>query len=201
MSDLSRKNKKSALIVAGIGAGMLGLSFAAVPLYEIFCQVTGYGGTTRTAEAAVEIPVTERSVKIRFVANVNRDMPWDFGPSQKVQEIRVGERTMAFYEATNPTGQKITGTAVFNVTPFKAGEYFNKIDCFCFTEQTLEPGETKEMAVDYFVNPAFNDDPYMDDVTEIVLSYTFYLQGAEDVPEVDHGDGHHGDKSNDNSEH
>ncbi len=186
--SLASKNRKSALIVAGIGAGMLGLSFAAVPLYQIFCQVTGYGGTTRVAEAAVAIPVTDRKIKIRFVANVNHDMPWNFKPSQLTQEIRVGERKIATYFAENPTKQRITGTAVFNVTPFKAGEYFNKIECFCFTEQTLEPGERAEMPVDYFVDPTFTEDPYMDDVTEIVLSYTFYLSGAEDVPETEHGD-------------
>lgn len=186
--SLASKNRKSALIVAGIGAGMLGLSFAAVPLYQIFCQVTGYGGTTRAAEAAVAIPVTDRKIKIRFVANVNQDMPWNFEPSQLTQEIKVGERKIATYFAENPTKQRITGTAVFNVTPFKAGEYFNKVECFCFTEQTLEPGERAEMPVDYFVDPTFAEDPYMDDVTEIVLSYTFYLQGAEDVPEMTHGD-------------
>ena len=176
------------MIVAFIGAGMLGLSFAAVPLYQIFCQVTGYGGTTRAAQAAIAVPVTDRKIKIRFIANVNRDMPWDFKPSQLTQEIQVGERKIATYSATNPTGQRITGTAVFNVTPFKAGEYFNKVECFCFTEQTLEPGEVAEMPVDYFIDPSFAEDPYMDDVTEIVLSYTFYLQGAEDVPEMEHGD-------------
>ena len=186
--SLASKNRKSGMIVAFIGAGMLGLSFAAVPLYQIFCQVTGYGGTTRAAQAATEIPITDRKIKIRFIANVNRDMPWDFKPSQLTQEIQVGERKIATYSATNPTGQRITGTAVFNVTPFKAGEYFNKVECFCFTEQTLEPGEVAEMPVDYFIDPSFADDPYMDDVTEIVLSYTFYLQGAEDVPEMDHGD-------------
>lgn len=186
--SLASKNRKSGMIVAFIGAGMLGLSFAAVPLYEIFCQVTGYGGTTRTAQAATENQVTDRKIKIRFIGNVNRDMPWDFAPTQMTQEIKVGERKIASYSAANPTRQRITGTAVFNVTPFKAGEYFNKVECFCFTEQTLEPGEAAEMPVDYFVDPSFADDPYMDDVTEIVLSYTFYLQGAEDVPEMDHGD-------------
>lgn len=186
--SLASKNRKSGMIVGFIGAGMLGLSFAAVPLYQIFCQVTGYGGTTRAAQAATEIPITDRKIKIRFIANVNRDMPWDFKPSQLTQEIQVGERKIATYSAANPTAQRITGTAVFNVTPFKAGEYFNKVECFCFTEQTLEPGEVAEMPVDYFIDPSFAEDPYMDDVTEIVLSYTFYLQGAEDVPEVDHGD-------------
>lgn len=186
--SLASKNRKSGMIVAFIGAGMLGLSFAAVPLYQIFCQVTGYGGTTQAAQAATVMPVTDRKIKIRFVANVNRDMPWDFEASQLTQEIRVGERKIATYFAENPTRQRITGTAVFNVTPFKAGEYFNKVACFCFTEQTLEPGERAEMPVDYFVDPSFAEDPYMDDVTEIVLSYTFYLSEAEDIPEGDHGD-------------
>ena len=192
MTDLATKNRRSALIVAGIGAGMLGLSFAAVPLYQIFCQVTGYGGYTQTAEAAIVQEVGSRKIQIRFDANVNRDMPWIFKPSQMTQEVKVGERTIATYSAMNPTHQKITGTAVFNVTPFKVGEYFTKVACFCFSEQQLNPGEAAELAVDYFIDPAFANDPHMDDVTEITLSYTFYLSGAEDMPEMDHDEDHHG---------
>lgn len=188
MSDASKKNRKMMLILLGLTAGMIGLSFAAVPLYQIFCQVTGYGGTTQAANAAPEVKVLERTVKVRFNAEVDKGMPWDFEPSQKVQEIHIGEKTLATYDAYNPTGKRITGTAVFNVTPYKVGEYFDKIQCFCFTEQTLEPGEHAKMPVTYYVDPAIADDPYMDDVTEITLSYTFYLSDSEDVPEMDHGD-------------
>ena len=179
------KNKKAGFILAGVVFGMIGMAYAAVPLYEIFCRVTGFGGTTQVA-ADVTGPVLEREIKVRFTAHVNSKLPWDFKPAQNGQEIRIGEKTIAFYEAHNPTGETITGTAVFNVTPFKAGEYFNKIECFCFSEQTLKPGERVEMPVTYFVDPALAKDDYMDDVSEIVLSYTFYLAGVEDTPEADH---------------
>ena len=179
------KNKKAGLILAGVVVGMIGMAYAAVPLYEIFCRVTGFGGTTQVA-ADIAGPVLEREIKVRFTAHVNSKLPWDFKPVQNGQEIKIGEKTIAFYEAHNPTRETITGTAVFNVTPFKAGEYFNKIECFCFSEQTLKPGERVEMPVTYFVDPALAEDDYMDDVTEIVLSYTFYLAGVEDTPETDH---------------
>lgn len=167
-------NKRLAFILVGFAAGMVGLSFAAVPLYQIFCQVTGYGGTTRIAEAGAG-ETLERTIKVRFVANVDREMPWDFEPSQLSQEITVGEPALAKYHAANPTGREMTGTAVFNVTPFKAGPYFNKVECFCFTRQVLGPGEEAELPVTYFVDPAIADDPNLDDVKEIVLSYTFYV--------------------------
>jgi len=188
--SIAAKNNKSALVLAGVVAGMVGLAYAAVPLYQLFCQVTGYGGTTQQAEAAEGVMLTDRPVRVRFNANVNRDMPWDFEPTQLTQDILVGQQVMATYTAHNPTDKRITGTAVFNVTPFKVGEYFDKVECFCFTEQTLEPGETAEMLVTYYVDPAIMDDPYMDDVKEIVLSYTFYMAGAEDVPDMAHDEGH-----------
>ena len=179
MKSANTKNNRSALILGGVVFGMVGMAYAAVPLYEIFCQVTGYGGTTQIADNANVVAI-DRDMKIRFTANLNSQMPWDFSPVQNGQEIKVGERAMAYYEAFNPTKKRITGTAVFNVTPFKAGEYFSKIECFCFTEQTLEPGERVQMPVTYFVDPAIADDPNLDDVTEIVLSYTFYLADVED---------------------
>jgi cytochrome c oxidase assembly protein subunit 11 len=179
------KNKKAGLVLVGVVAGMVGMAYAAVPLYKLFCQVTGFGGTTQRAEAA-EGTVLDRPMTIRFTANVNHDMPWNFSPSQLIQETLVGQQMLATYRAHNPTSKRITGTAVFNVTPFKAGEYFNKIECFCFTEQTLEPGESADMPVTYYVDPAIADDPRLDDVKEIVLSYTFYLASSEEVPEMNH---------------
>lgn len=174
------KNKRAGLMLAGAVAAMVGMAYAAVPLYEIFCQVTGYGGTTSRAEAAVAPVVLKRTMSIRFTANVHRDMPWQFAPSQLTQQTHIGEQMIATYDAYNPTNETITGTAVFNVTPFKAGIYFNKIDCFCFTEQTLAPGERALMPVTYYVDPAIADDPNLDDVTEISLSYTFYVVETED---------------------
>lgn len=179
------KNKRAGFILAGLVAGMVGMAYAAVPLYEIFCQVTGYGGTTKKAEAS-EAPILDRTMSVRFTANTHRDMPWVFAPSQLTQVSKIGQQQIASYDAYNPTNKRITGTAVFNVTPFKAGPYFSKIDCFCFTEQTLEPGEKVEMTVTYYVDPAIADDPNLDDVTEIVLSYTFYITSFEEVPEMSH---------------
>ncbi len=179
------KNKRAGFILAGLVAGMVGMAYAAVPLYEIFCQVTGYGGTITKAEAS-EAPILDRTMSVRFTANTHRDMPWVFAPSQLTQVSKIGQQQIASYDAYNPTNKRITGTAVFNVTPFKAGAYFSKIECFCFTEQTLEPGEKVEMTVTYYVDPAIADDPNLDDVTEIVLSYTFYTTSFEEVPEISH---------------
>lgn len=175
---LQQKNRKTMAVLAGLALGMVALSFAAVPLYRIFCQVTGFGGTVQQANAS-ETKAIERPVKIIFTANVDRDMPWEFKPSQLTQTVLVGEAATATYEAYNPTDRTITGTAVFNVTPFKAGPYFDKIQCFCFTEQTLAPGERKVMPVTYFVDAAIGDDKNLDDVKEIVLSYTFYLAHSD----------------------
>lgn len=181
--DISGKNKRAGFILMGIALGMVGMAYAAVPLYEIFCQITGYGGTTQVA-SSVGVKTIERNIKVRFTANVNNQMPWEFKPAQLSEDIKVGEQATAYYEAYNPTKKEITGTAVFNVTPFKVGEYFNKIECFCFTEQTLEPGEKAQMPVVFFVDPAIADDPNMDDVSEIVLSYTFYLADVENKDEA-----------------
>ncbi|WP_374764395.1 cytochrome c oxidase assembly protein [Yunchengibacter salinarum] len=173
---LARKNGRVALIVGGVVAAMVALSFAAVPLYDLFCRVTGYGGTTQTAGDRAGPQVTDRDVTIRFASNTHRDMPWRFKPKQNTQSLKVGEKTIAVYEAYNPTDRTITGTATYNVTPLKAGSYFIKVDCFCFTEQTLKPGERVDMPVIYYIDPALADDPEMGDVTEVTLSYTFFVK-------------------------
>jgi cytochrome c oxidase assembly protein subunit 11 len=154
-------------------AGMIGLAYAAVPLYRIFCQVTGYGGTTQAADAGSEV-VLDRMVTIRFDANTARGMAWNFQAEQRQMTLRIGETGLAFYRASNPTTKAITGTATFNVTPPQAGAYFNKIECFCFTEQTLEPGASADMPVSFFVDPAIVDDPDVASVGTITLSYTFF---------------------------
>ena len=153
--------------------GMVGLSYAAVPLYRIFCQVTGYGGTTQAADSGSDV-VLDKLVTVRFDANTARDMAWKFQPEQRQMTLRIGETGLAFYRATNPTSHTITGTATFNVTPLQAGSYFNKIECFCFTEQTLEPGASADMPVSFFVDPAIVDDPELEGVSTITLSYTFF---------------------------
>ncbi|MGK2741489.1 cytochrome c oxidase assembly protein [Tepidicaulis sp. LMO-SS28] len=164
---------KIALACAVIVAGMVGLSFAAVPLYQLFCQVTGYGGTTNRA-AGDAGAVIEREMTVRFDGNVSSKMPWDFRPASDPVTLKVGETGLAFYEARNTSDKAIVGTATFNVTPQQAGYYFTKIDCFCFTEQRLEPGQRVDMPVTFFIDPAIEDDPQLDSVKTITLSYTFF---------------------------
>lgn len=176
---LSNKRKRMMLVVlGGVVCGMVGLSFAAVPLYDLFCRVTGFGGTTQTAEAAPEV-VGERIMAVRFNADVSNDVPWRFKPSQREVELRVGEVALAFYTATNESKKTILGSATFNVTPLKAGIYFTKVDCFCFEEQVLRPGESADLPVTFFIDPDIVDDRDMDDVTTITLSYVFFNQGEE----------------------
>jgi cytochrome c oxidase assembly protein subunit 11 len=160
-------------ILAGLVIAMLGLSYAAVPLYKIFCQVTGYAGTTQRAKLAPE-KATDQMISVRFDANISRDLDWQFKPLQRVIKLKIGEEKLAFYTATNNSSEPITGTATFNVTPAVAGSYFNKIACFCFTEQTLQPGESVEMPVSFFIDPDMLNDPDMKSVREITLSYTFF---------------------------
>ncbi len=176
MSDaLARRNKRSAFMAALLVAGMVALGFASVPLYRIFCQVTGFGGTTQRAEAvAPNIVPTGRIITVRFDSNVSRELPWNFRPEVNTDRVAIGARKLAFYEAENLSSRAITGTASFNVTPLEAGQYFTKIECFCFTEQTLQAGQTVRMPVTYYVDPAIMDDPDIGDVEEITLSYTFY---------------------------
>ena len=168
-----RKNLRVAVIAGSVAVGMVGLSYAAVPLYRLFCQVTGFGGTTQRADAA-PVQASERTVSVRFDANTSHNLDWAFHAVQTSMTVKVGEQNMAYYKATNTSGQPLTGSAVFNVTPVQAGAYFNKIQCFCFTEQTLQPGESIEMPVSFFVDPDMLDDPDAAGIKEITLSYTFY---------------------------
>lgn len=152
---------------------MLGAAFASVPLYRMFCQTTGFGGTPQVATEASGI-VTERLLTVRFNADTHRDLPWHFKPLEISQTIKVGANALTFYESKNLSDTPIIGMATYNITPPKAGVYFNKIACFCFEEQLLKPGEYVEMPVTYFIDPEFAEDPNMDDVDTITLSYTFF---------------------------
>jgi cytochrome c oxidase assembly protein subunit 11 len=175
-ATLARRNRRVAAGAFVVVAGMVGLSFAAVPLYTLFCQVTGFGGTTQrasAAEAAGVKAVAGKTIVIRFDGNVARGLPWDFGPNEVTRTIPIGERMLTSYHARNKSARPITGTAVFNVSPAQAGKYFVKVQCFCFTEQTLAPGESVDMPVQYYVDPKILDDPDAADVGEITLSYTF----------------------------
>ncbi len=169
----SSKNRKVALLSALVVVSMVGLAYASVPLYRMFCQVTGFGGTTQRAEAAPE-KTLDRRMTIRFDANTAGSLPWIFEPVQRSLAVKVGEENFAYYRATNTSDRTVTGSAVFNVTPDTAGAYFNKIECFCFTEQTLKPGQSIEMPVSFFIDPAIVDDHGMDKVATVTLSYTFY---------------------------
>ena len=189
-TSLSGKNRRSAMMAALMGLGMLGLGFAAVPLYEVFCRVTGYGGTTQrvgAAEAAT-VQTTSQVMSIRFDSNVNSALPWSFKPEQAVDRVTVGARDMAIYIATNNSDQPVVGTATFNVTPLLAGKYFNKVQCFCFSEQLLKPGQTMRMPVLYYVDPAIMDDPETKDIKEITLSYTFYRSIDQQALDAGAGD-------------
>jgi cytochrome c oxidase assembly protein subunit 11 len=177
------RKRMTAVMATGVIAGMLGLTAAAVPLYRLFCQVTGYGGTTQRAERAPEA-VGDATIKVYFNADVAQGMPWSFAPVAREVEVRIGEQTLAFYRAHNSASQPITGTATFNVTPAKAGVYFSKIDCFCFTEQTLAADQTVDMPVSFFVDPAILDDPGARDVRSITLSYTFFPRDDQDSSEA-----------------
>ena len=143
------------------------------PFYDWFCRVTGFGGTTSVAETGSDA-ILDRTVKVRFDASLEQGMPWEFRPVEHSMTIRIGETGLAFYEAHNPTNRVVAGTASFNVYPYAAGEYFTKIACFCFQEQILQPGETVQMPVSFYVDPAIVDDPDGTFVQEIVLSYTFH---------------------------
>lgn len=166
-------HKKTAAALVGVAALMLGLSFAAVPFYDWFCRVTGYGGTTSRAEAAPDT-ILDQTVLIRFDASVAAGMPWEFKPQQHSMTVRLGESGLAFYEAYNPTDRPIAGTASYNVAPDLAGGYFTKVQCFCFSEQILQPGERIVMPVSFYVDPSILDDPETAHMAEITLSYTFH---------------------------
>ncbi len=169
------RNLRTALLGGLLVCSMTGLAFASVPLYRLFCQVTGFAGTTQRADGArAPGAVAGKSVIVRFDANTSSALPWEFKPERNTETVTIGARDMAFYTAKNLSDRPVTGTATFNVTPVQAGQYFTKIQCFCFTEQILKPGEEVRMPVVYYVDPKILDDPDAAKISEITLSYTFY---------------------------
>jgi len=175
MTALAGRNGRTAALAALLVAFMAGLAFASVPLYRIFCQVTGFDGTTmRAGGGGVPGAVAGKTVSIRFDANIAPAMPWRFEPERTTEPVVIGEREIAFFTAKNLSGKPVTGSATFNVTPTQAGKYFTKIQCFCFNLQTLKGGEEVRMPVVFYVDPKFVDDPDTSDISEITLSYTFY---------------------------
>ena len=170
---------RTASQLVGVVLFMGGLAWASVPLYDWFCRVTGYGGATGYADSGSET-VLDRTITIKFDASLERDMPWEFRPEVRQMTVRIGETGLAFYEAYNPTDRPVAGSAAYNVTPFSAGGYFTKIDCFCFEQQVLQPGERVLMPVTFFVDPEIVDDADAATIPHITLSYTFY---QIDLPE------------------
>jgi cytochrome c oxidase assembly protein subunit 11 len=170
------KNRRTAMYAATFALSMLGLGFASVPLYRLFCQVTGFGGTTQRVDEAQAATVSDagKTISIRFDANVERGMPWQFKPTQTTDTVSIGVRDMTVYTAKNTSAEPIKGMATFNVEPEQAGKYFNKVQCFCFTEQVLQPGEEVRMPVLYYVDPKIITDPDTRDIEQITLSYTFH---------------------------
>ena len=170
---MSRKTR-TALLAGLLVCSMTGLAFASVPLYRIFCQVTGFGGTTRMALGEEAPGGTGRMISVRFDANTSNALPWRFEPVDTHRNVAIGARNIALYTARNLSDHDVTGTATFNVTPSQAGQYFSKIQCFCFTEQRLSPGQEVRMPVVFYIDPRIMDDPSARGISEITLSYTFY---------------------------
>ena len=173
-------NARLALMLGGMVCAMIGLAFASVPLYQLFCQVTGFGGTTQVAEALPET-LGERTIRVRFNADISADLPWRFQPEVREVTLQVGEQGLVFYKAASLAEATTWGTATFNVTPLAAGQYFNKIECFCFTEQRLDPGESMDMGVSFFVDPAIEQDPQtakIETITEQGMTRRRFTRGA-----------------------
>ena len=167
------KNNRLAVNLFAMAAGMLMLAYASVPLYRLFCEVTGYGGTPKKASYAPQ-NISERTINIEFNADIDPGLNWEFKPGERSHKVKIGEQALTYYIAHNRENQPVTGRAVYNVVPFKAGMYFSKIECFCFTEQTLTANQKVDMPVSFFIDPAMLNDPDMDDVKTITLSYTFF---------------------------
>ena len=176
---MGRGNGRLVVVLVSVVAGMVGLAYASVPLYRVFCQVTGFAGTPRTENVALPATVSEGTITVRFDANVNSALPWRFRPAQKEITLRLGESGLAHYTAENLSDAPLVGTATFNVTPHKAAQYFAKVQCFCFTEQRLEPGQEASLPVSFYVDPAILEDPNARDVGTVTLSYTFFPAGEQ----------------------
>ncbi len=176
ISPIASRNRRVGMMALCGALAMLGLGYASVPLYRLFCQATGFGGTTqRVTEAeAAQVGVVKGAMQIRFDSNIERGMNWQFRPTQVSQNVQLGGRHFTSFIARNMSDKPITGRASFNVQPEQAGKYFNKIQCFCFTLQTLQPGQEVNMPVVFFVDPKIKDDPNTKDISEITLSYTFH---------------------------
>ncbi len=174
-------NTKTLVILSAVGVAMLGLGFASDPLYDTFCKVTGYGGTPKIADDNLS-EIIDRTVKVEFDSNVAQDLPWKFKPDQRSIDVNLGQSGLAYYTVKNEGDEPVTGVANFNVMPIKAAPFFIKTDCFCFEEQTIQPGEELSLPVIFFVDPQMDEDKRLNDVKTITLSYTFFLTEAGTMP-------------------
>ena len=177
--ELAKQNKKVFTLLSIVVVTMVSLAFASVPFYDWFCRVTGFAGTTLTASSGPNV-VINKEIKVRFDGSVDRGLEWEFRPVQKEVKLKIGETALAFYEAYNPTDRPIMGTASYNVFPFSAGSFFTKIDCFCFEEQILAPGERVQMPVTFYIDPEIENDRDGKFIEQITLSYTFFEQEIVD---------------------
>ena len=171
---MKKNNLKITFSLIFLVSFMFFLTFAAVPLYKLFCQVTGYGGTPKIVNVKDQINISEKKIKIEFNSDVNKKLNWSFKPEQRSIESKIGDSILAFYKAKNNGNKSITGIATYNILPFEAAKYFNKVDCFCFENQTLEPGEEVVLPINFYIDPQILDDPSVKHLNSIVLSYTFF---------------------------
>lgn len=180
---MAQKNARLGLTILGVVLGMAALAYASVPLYDMFCRVTGFGGTTQTSDAWPE-QIIDRSLTINFNTDTSPNLPWDFSPEKRSIEVKLGQKGLIAFHAKNKANTPLAGSAIYNVTPLKAGKYFHKVQCFCFDEQILQPGENVSMPVMFYIDPKMNDDPNMDDVQTITLSYTFFTSESEELEQA-----------------
>ena len=180
---MKKNNLKITFSLIFLVSFMFFLTFAAVPLYKLFCQVTGYGGTPKIVNVKDKINVSEKKIKIEFNSDVNKKLNWSFKPEQRSIESKIGDSILAFYKAKNNGNKSITGIATYNILPFEAAKYFNKVDCFCFENQTLEPGEEVVLPINFYIDPQILDDPSVKHLNSIVLSYTFF-QSDENLEKI-----------------
>ena len=188
--NLNAKNKRMGLIVLFAVFAMTGLAFASVPLYRLFCSVTGFGGTTQNIKISAEDQpdiIKDRLIRVQFNTDISPKLPWDFVPEIKQVEIHPGQQTLVAYHAKNKSDKPITGTAIYNVTPERAGKYFFKTQCFCFDRQTLQPNEDMTMPVSFFIDPDIVKDQDLDDVKIITLSYTFFVSDTQELEKAREG--------------
>ena len=180
---MKKNNLKITFSLIFLVSFMFFLTFAAVPLYKLFCQVTGYGGTPKIGNVKDPINVSEKKIKIEFNSDVNKKLNWSFKPEQRSMESKIGDSILAFYKAKNNGNKSITGIATYNILPFEAAQYFNKVDCFCFENQTLEPGEEILLPINFYIDTKILDDPSVKHLNSIILSYTFF-QSDENLEKI-----------------